>query len=216
MYKKKFYKKKKFVPRRRYKRTNVQSLVKKTVHKELNRNLETKFTMTALTGNIGNSANFNRIATPGVGTSDSDRTADTIMIKSLYIDYSFIADDSTNLIRFIVFQWYQDSSLNPPIAASILESSSFSQVQAPYSMNNAQNYRILYDRTHTLSTAGSNEVIHVKKYLTKIPCRKLVFTNSSANSANIKKGQIYVLEVSDSALSGPALSCVCKLNYTDA
>jgi len=214
MYKKR-YTKKTYKPRRKT-RTNMRTMVKKTVKREMSKNIETKFIVGEFTGAITDSVNFNRVSTPAVGTGDNERIGDTITVKSLYINYSFIADDTTNLVRLIVFQWFQDSSNNPPVAASILEASASIHVQAPYSMNNSQNYRILYDRTHTLSTDGSSRVVLAKKYITKIPCRKIVFTNSSGNSANIKKGQIYVLEVSDSSVSGPDLSCVVKLNYTDA
>jgi len=215
MYKKRSTRKS-YRPRRTYKRTNVQALVKKTVKKEFAKNVETKFLITEFSGAIGNTVNFNRIATPGVGTAENQRIGDTIMVKSIYIDYSFIYQDNTNLARFIVFQWFQDSSLNPPVAASILEAASTKPVQAPYSMNNSQNYRILYDKTHALAESGGNAVVLRKHYITKIPCRKLVFTNSNADAENIKKGQIYCLEVTDSAVSGPTVSAVVKLNYTDA
>lgn len=200
--------------KRSYKKKPRQS-VRTIVRKELSKNIETKFLVSEFSGAITDTVNFNRIATPGIGTGDDERIGDTITVKSIYINYSFIVQDSTNLARFIVFQWMNDSSINPPVAASILEGSSTRPVQAPYSMNNSQNYRILYDRTHCVSDNG-NAVMLRKQYITKIPCRKMVFTNDNANAANVKKGQLYLLEVTDSAASGPTLNCVIKLNYTDA
>lgn len=201
--------------KRRPKKQPTTRTVTRIVKKELSKSVEKKFVLSEFTGAISDNINFNRLNTPGNGTADNERVGDTIYLKSIYYNYSFIVDDGTNLVRFMIIQWLNDSSHNPPVGSSILEGSSTIPVQAPYSMNNSQNYRILYDKTHTLSDTGANRVIQRRGYITKIPCRKVVFTNNDANAANVKKGQIYLVQVSDSVLSGPDLSVVCKLNYTD-
>jgi len=203
---------------KKYFRKNIPTrTITKIVKRQINKNLETKYHVTEVSGAVtGTSANIFLLPSPGTGTTDQTRESDQIYLRSLYYEYDFIFEDSTNLVRFIIFQWMQDSSLNAPVSASILEAAVTSTVRAPYSMNNSQNFRILYDRTHTLADNGSNALIMRKGYLKKIPLRKIVYTNTNANAANIKKGQLYGLIVSDSALSGPSFSAAFKLNYTDA
>lgn len=196
-------------------------MVKRIVRKQINRNLETKFLCTqSVAVGVNTTPNFTTILVPALGNTENERIGDTITLKSLYYNYSVQYEDSTNVFRIIIFQWMQDSSLNAPIVNSILEQSSATTqdyVYSPYSMNNAQNYRILYDRTHLVQQQGT-QIVHRKGYITKFPNRKIVFTNASGGSvSNIKRGQIYVLTMSDSSVAPhPDWNATFKLNYTDA
>jgi len=91
-----------------------------------------------------------------------------------------------------------------------------------YNFENKKNFRILYDKTHTLSTNAGNSatIIGKRKWFgSSIPIKRIKFLGNSESGfiANIIKGALFYMFISDSTVvSHPTINMAVRLLYTDA
>lgn len=144
-------------------------------------------------------------------TTDEGRIGDQLTLRSIEVRLSAITSDTTNLMRFIVFQWYPNTT---PVADDVLIPNAVltsNQVYAPYNHDKRFMFRILYDRTMQLDTY--NPAFATNFMIKKFPRSKIQYQLGGTTGQN----KIYVLKVSDSTVTThPTMNTVYKLNYSDA
>lgn len=153
------------------------------------------------------------------GDSDEERIGDQLYLRSIQIMWNAEIADTFNYLRLIIFQWFPqvtDTQNSPPtIANNILFAGTSAQenYNMPYYHDSRYLFRILYDKTVTVSTdfPCTKRFVHT---ITKGFKRKLqYFASSSTNGMN----QIFVLKISDStAASHPEINSAFKLNFSDS
>lgn len=139
---------------------------------------------------------------------DTIREGDEVYMTSFQFRMVIQVADTTNLVRFIIFQWKTDVS---PTAGDILVNTSFPLI-SPYAKDTKNLYTIMYDRLFAVDTY--NPQVVVQKYMTKGFTRKLYW---EAGSSSVGSNLIYILNASDSgAVSHPAYLFYPRINFTDS
>lgn len=206
-YKKKYKKYKK-------KYGGVPKSVKAYVKKEIARDNENKYIDTSFLAQPSNwTGTISSLSHPDQGLTSSNRVGDVIRPVSLSVKFVVKIGLSTSAVgRIIVFQWRPQTT---PTISNILQSSysaTENHVNAPYDVDQAPQFKILYDKRVSLSTNGDyitgwQKIIKRKKML------NITFTGSTgAGSASNKLYCIFM----DS--NNPALtwSMVYRLEYEDS
>ncbi len=142
------------------------------------------------------------------GTTDTTRIGDQLSATTLGFQYRIVSGDTHNAVRVIYFQWYPNTV---PVVANILNAAA---VEAQYETDQATNYKILYDRTHTLNEYVSGVVVTTRQFRRKlrIPRKNLKFLAASTTATN----KVYSLYITDSAaVVHPSMIFSTRLNYTD-
>lgn len=139
--------------------------------------------------------------------SDNTRVGDVVKITSFQFRFGLKLADDYNLVRIIFFQWLSDST---PVGSDILLSTSY-PLYSPYTADNRNLYKILYDRTVVLD--ANKPVVYEHKFLSRGFVKKMHWT---AGSATAGSNHIWYLNVSDSgAISHPAVELFTRVNYID-
>jgi hypothetical protein len=74
-------------------------------------------------------------------------------------------------------------------------------------------FDVLYDKSHVLTTSGANQVFMVEKAIKMARTKPVNYTAGSVYGRN----QIFALLVSDSgAVVHPSVQFSCRLNFTDS
>lgn len=162
------------------------------------------------------------------GPGDSQREGDQVTLSSLDINYYVFQSLSSipmyQLIRVIVFQWNQDTVV--PSAAPTYDQilliganggDATRNVICPYSHDYRHNFRILYDKWHTVTTANSSvangnavsPVINVR--INKFMNPKIAFHGGGTNGRN----HCYVMMLCRDVTTNPTGVFVFKTNYRD-
>lgn len=198
--------------------------VQRIVKANIRRNTELKF---CYSGGI-----FSNQAIPVLGTMtksmftvaqgllDTNRVGDTLMwAGSIWFRYQWIGGtvDPTNPCRVIIFQYHPVDTVAPLATDIFLPGPTGTiDVNSSYNHDNRQLYKILYDRTVTISLNGDNN--HVRVITTNISLKKATkhvqYQATSTNGTN----QIYMFAIAGSySLGGvPLLSVSSKLFFRDA
>lgn len=141
----------------------------------------------------------------------------SIDVKSLKIRCHTIAQDGTQCMRIIVYQWFDAGA---PSGTDILNSTSMGTVTAPLSPRTwpTTKFRILHDELfqlqNTATFVGGLGTDHVSEIY--IPGRKIQRIDFNAGTAVPQRGALYMLAVSDSgALNHPALYSAWEIVFTD-
>lgn len=119
-------------------------------------------------------------------------------------------------MRVIVFQWLQDSNQTFPNAGDLLATTTgIPGIYSFYNMENAANFRILYDARHLVSPAGGNPD-STQMANVSVPgkrMKKIHYNDTSTNGTN----KIFLLVVSDTAVTDdrPAINGMARLKYKD-
>lgn len=158
-----------------------------------------------------------------LANSQSGRIANEIEVVHIQWNFQIIGADSSNVFRIIIFQWMVDNSQDQPAVGDIvMGTGAFFPHLEPLNYQNKAKYRIMYDKTHQLSTAAGNDLTinrHVSFYGKKIPVKKLKYTDNTQNGfgAYMVKGAIYYMLVSDSSVvSHPTINWKVRMLFTDA
>jgi len=230
-----YYKKKtRTYRKKRPNRKRTQRIFKSRVQRVINSTAETKMVYAEFTTNVSDTFLMNVLVPwPGQGVeaygniddmqnTQGQRIGNVIKIKSIDWRFSIAADDATNIIRMIAFQWYDRSSsgVGTPDPDMILYSAAggFPWL-SPLNNANAKRYRILFDHTFkTVKEANSQQIVmHKKFYRRNLKTTTINFTadGSGSYSAEVLKGNIFYLIFSDSAVGGTLFNTCVRMNYID-
>lgn len=197
---------------RKYKRKSIAT--KKYVRSYINKQSEKKyFDISRSTDTIDYSGRLDRLTGISQGTTDLTRVGDKIRLTSMRVSYSAELADTTNYIRFIIFQWYPTSNLLAPTVNYILSlPGSILSPQSPFVHDYKNQYTILYDKTHVLTQDYPN-IIRKFWLRMKFVKKQIAFEAGTQEGSN----HLYLLRISDSsAASHPTSNILTRVNYTDS
>lgn len=158
------------------------------------------------------------------GDTDQERNGDQFRwVKALNFRYTLAVSDTSNIVRIIILQWHPSVITAPTISDILLTGpSSNVDVYSNYNHDQRFNYKILFDRTHTLvgnGTAGTfpgttSSIITRHTNISLKRARKRVqLIGGSVSGSN----RLFMLFVSDSTLvNHPTISYSMKMYFTDS
>lgn len=161
--------------------------------------------------------------TPARGTGSSDRVGDQTAYKRLDLRMSVyfnggITGSSNHVFRCILFKWTDDSTVNTPVIADILQfpggAGDYRAVVSPYAFiaKKVGYYQILYDQVWSIGEGSSLLAKRINKALRG----KMNFAGNTTTG----EGSIYLLVVCDDASGAhtPDLQFqyASRITYTDA
>lgn len=191
---------------------------KKAVKNLISRRMELDYYDNGLNGSaIGTIATIQGgFSTPNQGVADGQRVGDKIMIKEFDFKFNLIFGDPTQVVRIILFRWYEDNTV-APTAAQILQNPLGFSVNSGINHDNIKKglFHIMVDRTYALSGTGSTASIArtIKVFGRRLGRKGIEFNNGLVTGNN----HIYALFISDStAAPNPTLNWYSRLTYTDA
>lgn len=200
----------------RRKRRTILSKVKKIVDMKIAKNTEMKlFDSTATQQTVSDAGTLTNLTAVGQGDHDDQRQGDKLTPKKLIVKMNFVAGDSTNICRVVIFRWKQYSGSIAPTQALLMDYTTANGVLAPLSMY-AHDYRstfqILHDKTIYLNAVSKPQVGHsFRLNLKRGP--KINFVATTTNAQN----HIYMYIVSDSAAAThPNYSHISRFNFVDS
>lgn len=121
------------------------------------------------------------------------------------------AGDGTNICRTIVFQWL-DTGV--PAVGVILQNLS---PLSPINIDNRQNINVLHDNLTSLCQQGGAALAYdAKAFKVYIKGKKFVTIDYQNAAANLTKGGIFMLNISDSAVvPAPNILIYSRITYND-
>jgi len=140
------------------------------------------------------------------GTGEGDIIGDKCRLKSWLYRVSITPNTTAglNYLRLILVLDHQANGATPS-AADILQAPT--DYTSPLNDDNGQRFKVLFDKTYTVDTdANGAQVDKVYRRL-----RALVEMSGSA----ITNG-LFLLQLSDQAMNGPAVTWYSRVRYTDS
>lgn len=210
-------------PNRKYLKVSVSNIKKKQqtkmtnqkvrriVNSTINRNVEWKFHLYENSLSVPDTGLADDPSLVSQGATDTTRNGDKIQASSFKINYYIENGDSYNNFRVIVFQWYQSASPLP--SDVLLQGTGFGNL-SQYNIDKAPSYKIMYDRTHLVSSNYSGQTngsraVHKKL---RVPRKNIQYNAGSTGGI----GKVYLLFISDSSAAlHPTVHYSCKLIYKD-
>lgn len=234
-----FFKKRRFRKRKlRYRRkrvtvSTVKRLISRTQEQKVFHSQATNITVYDPTTTVPILL-FSNFGLLPQGTADEMRVGDRVQVKHFRMWYDFHTDDAPTgsastpgipiMFRIIVFLWKPESTTDTAYNPQITGSDVCGGVLAPYSIDNKQMYKILYDsKARVIVNDQSNTVKcgYVSRYLKS----NFVQFQSTALASGLATNKIYVWVNAVNPRTELAHSPVfpqCKFNlqleyrYTDA
>lgn len=161
------------------------------------------------------------------GTADTQRVGDAIQWASSFsLKYTWTIGDSTNIVRMIIFQWRDVSSILPipdPANILIVGPSNAIDVHSQYNHDYRKSYTILFDQTLNLigdGTAGNFPftIYTERSFFKKISLKKANKDVNYIGGGGQAKNRLFFIFVSDSSFGAgthPLLSYSIKINFYD-
>lgn len=224
-YKKRTYKKKRY--NRKSKRSMVKTIAR--VVRQINPP-EHKYTVGNFFTNITDVANIYELVnwpiqgTEGYAddqnltdTNGASRIGNQITVKNIQWKWTISIGDSLNYVRVILIQFMDNNILAGPLAGDIIADINNLPWIQPLNPLNRQRIRVLYDKTFNLQSGGVETI--TRTINVRPPLKTIRFTSNAtaAYPAEIIKGKLYYLLVSDSsAIPHPKWQNTTRLCFTDA
>lgn len=186
--------------------------VKSLARKEFKRNVEFKHYTAYNSISVSTTATLTDLSVITQGDTDTSRDGDELRATTISMRYYVAGYDDTNFVRIILFQWHPDTT---PIVADILNAVVTAGFLANYEVDRAENYKIMYDRTHAVvaNYSGQQNTSNFVYKKLRIPRPKMKFYNATAVGTN----KIWMLTISDSSVAAhPGVAINTKLNFYDA
>lgn len=153
------------------------------------------------------------LANTSQGVGGGSHVGDECILKSLWLRYTMDVQDISNYLRVLIFVWKPNMGYVAPTPANILKTTT-----APYNLTSMyqedgeDQYRILYDVTHCLSTQAGTPYVKSETIQRKLNLRQDYTTGTSDCSNNL-----FILLVSDSAVApSPFITWSSRVGFTDA
>lgn len=192
----------------------VAKYVKRTVRKAINGHQESKFILLAPYSPVMNAPPI-QVSNPTTGTAVNQRVGAQISISSFRLHFELTrnvgATQAGDLVRFIVFQWTDESFVlaisdileNPLMLNSLYRTDALREKQI----------HVLYDKTYALS--ASYPVKSVKVNLTRGFRRKISYGSSSPTTV-VGLNNLYYMFLSQNSTFPPTCQAMEKFSFKDA
>lgn len=150
-------------------------------------------------------------------TTGAQRIGNMIYVKNIQWRFTITLGDTINYIRVILFQFMDTTTLVTPIPGDVICDPTNNGFLQPINPLNRQKLRILYDKLFHLQSGGLETItkkINIKPLVKNI---KFIGNTTAGYGADIIKGKLYYLLVSDSGvIPHPAWINTHRLCFTDA
>jgi len=205
------------------KKSKVSKAVKAEIKKVVQKDIEPKVIIGAPTAT--SIAYYSTYLMNGCtqGTTGNQRVGS--MIKMIRFDCRFsIASNAAgaNRLRIILMKDMQPNG-SVFVANDLFQDTSNTNTQlfSPFNHFQRNRYIILKDETYCLPMGGGTSNIPEKKYITwSVPLHNAMAsytaTGSAGTIADIVRGAVYLVFVSDDAVNGPSVGFTPRLTYVDA
>lgn len=209
--------KKSFKPRSRVFRRRRQGRSKfvSKVRSVLQRSFEKKYLAFRSTYPPSTTPYLLKLSEVTQGITDVSRIGDRLHIKSLQFNYTITTPNAANVVRVIIFQWFNTTNTAYPAASDVLLDTATYPWLSPYAHDRRLEFRILYDKTHILESANQN-IVRQKVFIKKIPNKHRVMQFIGATSTAYVNGLFALLISDQAAATFPTLNYSGKFNFTDA
>lgn len=150
-----------------------------------------------------------------IGTTDTTRIGDDLVLKNIRLRFSVIGADATNQVRVILFQT-RDRFTTTPGGGVVLNTAydvtAYAPL-APYEYDGRGRYKVLFDKTVNTSANGMDaRSFTCNVYQRKLARKHIRFYGSSTVD---KEGGIYLMVCSDSAaVSHPTVRFAGQIDFT--
>lgn len=150
------------------------------------------------------------------GTQDIQRIGDKIRLRSLDMRVQILCADSTNVVRFIIFQWHPNTTITAtdPQGSQIIADTATYPFLSNYVHDYQNQFIVVYDKVwgSELTSDSANRVMHIRPSLKYV--RKQVNYTGATTSGSDK---LYLLMVSDSgSATHPSVKVQARIRYDDA
>lgn len=147
------------------------------------------------------------------GDTASSREGNSIRMKSYYMKYQ-IANNATavNTNTRVILVLDKQSNGAQPLVTDILATNT---VVSPRNLDNRKRFKILYDKCHSLGTAGPAN-INTEFYFKNQQTHVAYYNGSNLGTiADIATNALYLLTISDQATNLPAINYYFRLRFID-
>lgn len=194
-----------------------QQLVSKKQVRDMIRSITSKEELKFLDTNANaSSVDFSGILSllsdPLQGDGSSERVGDRLTLVKLELRLNLEAADSTNLMRFMLVQYFPSAS--PSVTTFLQNTGSGASPISQYSVATISDYKVLLDSGPINLVLGQANTQRSFKYLnvTNFSKKVVVFASNTTAASN----HLYLLVISDSgAIPNPSISYNIRLWYTD-
>lgn len=199
-----------------FRKKSIKSLARRIVNFTHEKKYITADSLQILGSTIGQSwtAAIDCFSLVPQGNTDGERDGDRLYIRSLEIHIvCYGVTPATEAFRFIIFQWYPETTPTMSGTLSCLNTASGSgtgEWLVPYNHDNRSQYRILRDVKFQLSSVGS-QVQEKTLRIIKFPKRAIQFSAGSTTGSN----HIYGAICSMNGNANAAIRFVYKFNFSD-
>lgn len=200
--------------KRTYPRNNqMRTIAKQEARKAIKRQVEVKqhdeVNDTTVSTTINNTDPLQTIVR---GTDANDYIGDKINPIGLALRYHLIAGDAYNMLRMLIIQ--DKDVAGSPTTGTMFQNNIYPLTSALHRDFTSQ-YRVLYDKTYTLTTNGGGGAIPISKRMF-IKGKRMRYIRFDA-AGNCTGGQIWIVAISDSSTaSHPVFQVYTRLYFTDA
>lgn len=219
----------KFAARKRYRRSGAGKksirVMRKVARREINKHLETHFQDVAQNPPVAfdyTTGHLVQLTQPTVGDTDTTRTGDKIMVKSITIRGSFNKDSTIDRqsFRMIIFKWLANDATDVPSLADICEAAAVTSAVLPFYplKKDTAGYVFvpIYDKNFMLDTYHPAKDFHIKLYGKMLSKKPKVTPYVQYNAGAITgTGNFWMLCYSDTAsITGPTITYDSRCRFT--
>ncbi len=202
---------------RRKRRSKKQVVVKRSQIKKVIQSMaELKFFDTVPDASVTTTEQAYCFSAVPAGTSDTTRIGDSLYIKNIQAQFELLAADATQIIRYIVFQFHDQSNFTvdtPTLSDILQDASAVDNLHSFYHGDRRAAYTILRDRRISMTLGQGNGQKMISFNIRSGFRKKVQYQGASTNNAS---DHIYMIIVSDSgAAAHPTIRGFLRLQYYD-
>jgi len=174
---------------------------------------EFKINEAASTGTVSTSPNIYNILTGITRGNDSvgNFLGSKIYPAGLDVSYSILGTDITNILRVMIFQWFNSGIPTPAGVVEVVP-----ETLAGITWVNKDNIKVLSDRRYAMemkSSGGNSSMVTDRVY---IKGKRMTQIDMAIGTNNIQKGGLFIFLCSDSAVPNhPSVTVYSRLTFND-
>ncbi len=191
------------------KASSTKKIARQEAYKVYNGLQENQYHSVSLATTASSTVTFTALLNIAQGDTNLTRDGNEIIVKRIRLNFSLAAADTTNIIRIVIFWW--DNDRVPTLADLYIDGTG--DVDSVL-VNQNKNARVLKDKSFTMSTTGSNNVVKYK--YDKAYKKGIRVEYNSSTSTDVHRNQLYLMRVSDSgAASHPVFNLKGVIYFND-